>query len=181
MYRQAAVLNDNQIYLPAGDLYGDGWWSDRWDDVKKAAKNIQKSSVVRDIEKGAVNVGAKALRGVAETALDGVADAGATLVGAPELSPLIDAGIDKGLSALQKAGTRYVDQKIDKSGEGYRRMAPSGGGMRLAGMGTHVGNGLRLAGGSHGHRGYGLRLAGSGRHAKPLLEGSGNKMSCQCC
>ena len=66
-------------------LEGAGWFGDRWGDVKKVAKNVQKSSVVRDIEKGAVSAGSKALRGIAEVGLDGAADLAATVVGMPEL------------------------------------------------------------------------------------------------
>ena len=47
---------------------------DRFDDLKKVAKKVQKSDTVRNLEKGALDVGAKALRGAVETGLDGVAD-----------------------------------------------------------------------------------------------------------
>ena len=176
-------------------LEGAGWFGDRWDDVKKVAKNVQKSSVVRDIEKGAVSAGSKALRGIAEVGLDGAADLAATAIGMPELSAPIDAAIDRGASALQKRGASYLDNKIDQSGKGIRYMSPSGGGLRLAGAGTQVANGLRLAGSGHQQQAQGLRLAGSGimdffdvqGHRKgthgsgapgPLVEGSGHACSC---
>ena len=186
LFKPAATLDDDEyLFVPAGDQYGEGWWGDRWKDVKSVAKKVQSSQAVRDIEKGAVDVGSKALRGVLEPAADAVADAGVSLVGMPELAPLIDAGIHKGARALQKKGARYLDQKIDASGKGrVRYMSPSGGGMRLAGSGTQLGSGMRLAG--SGMRlagsGGGLRLAGSGMYVPAgrhgLLEGSGHACSC---
>ena len=58
----------------------------------------------------------KTLRGAVETGLDGVADTALTALGAPELAPLADKLIDKGVKDLEKKGTEYVDQKIDASG-----------------------------------------------------------------
>ena len=66
-----------------GDQFGDGWWGDRWKGVKKAAKAVQSNQTVRDLEKSAVKVGAKTLRGAVETGLDGVADSALTALGAP--------------------------------------------------------------------------------------------------
>ena len=193
----------SEIYLAAGDQFGDGWWGDRWKDVKKAAKAVQSNQTVRDLEKSAVKVGAKALRGAVETGLDGVADSALTALGAPELAPLADKFIDKGVKELEKKGTSYLDQQIDKSGQGYGgvRYMSAGGGMRLAGSGTQVGagmrlagSGMRLAGGAYGQfswhdmargvnklahagpvsmAGNGMRLAGSGTYVRPLVEGSG--------
>ena len=135
---------------------------------------------MRDLEKSAVKVGAKTLRGAVETGLDGLADTALTSLGAPELAPLTDKLIDKGVKDLEKKGTEYVDQKIDASGKGHGgvRYMSAGGGMRLAGSGTQVGSGLRLAGSGMRHSGSGhsgglMRLAGSGIYARPLLEGSG--------
>ena len=177
MFRPAAALNkDDYLYIPAGDQYGEGWFSDRWDDVKKVAKTVQKNDTVRNLEKGALNVGAKALRGAVETGLDGVADSALTAIGAPELAPLVNTAIDRGAKSLQNKGVQYLDQQIDASGKGVRYMSPSGGGMRLAGSGTQLGSGLRLAGGLLGYAdweekksrelagamGLGMRLAGSG-------------------
>jgi hypothetical protein len=175
-------MHGSEVYLAAGDQFGDGWWGDRWSDAKKLGSKIQSSQTVRDLEKGAVKVGSRALRGVVETGLDGVASTALTAIGAPELAPMADKLIDKGASYLEKKGVDYVDQKIDKSGEGHGgvRYMSAGGGMRLAGSGTRVGNGMRLAGGGmrlagDGMRlaGGGMRLAGSGVYARPLLEGSG--------
>ena len=171
------------IYLAAGDQFGDGWWGDRWKDVKtgatKAAKAVQSNQTVRDLEKSAVKVGAKTLRGAVEVGLDGVADTALTALGAPEFAPMVDKLVDKGVRQLEKKGTAYVDQKIDASGKGHGgvRYMTAGGGMRLAGSGTQVGSGLRLAGGLLGYAdweekqsrklagamGLGMRLAGSGR------------------
>ena len=184
LFKPAATLDDDEyLFVPAGDQYGDGWWGDRWDDVKSVAKKVQSSQAVRDLEKGAVNVGAKALRGVAEVGLDGVADAAASAVGMPELAAPLDKAIDKGASYLQKKGTSYLDQKIDASGSGrVRYMSPAGGGMRMAGTGTQLGSGLRLAGSGLRLAGSGLRLAGSGMYVPAgrhgLLQGSGHACAC---
>ena len=148
IYKPAGVGDrEDDIYIAAGDMMGDGWFSDRWDDVKKVAKTVQKSDTVRNLEKGALNVGAKALRGAVESGLDGVADSALTSLGVPELAPLANKLIDKGAKDLQKKGVQYLDQQIDASGKGHvRYMSPSGGGMRMAGSGTQLGSGMRLAG-----------------------------------
>jgi len=73
MYRPAAHPQDDEIYLPAGQL-GMGWWGDAWDEVKSVAKKVQANPVVRGLEKKAVDYGSKALRGAAESAVDGLAD-----------------------------------------------------------------------------------------------------------
>ena len=85
----------------------------------------------------------------------------------PELAVPLDAAVDRGMSSLQKAGTKYLDDKIDASaGAGVRYMAPSGGGMRMSNVATHSGSGLRLISGQgHGkahHCGCGLRMSGAG-------------------
>ena len=155
-------MDDLTLYVEPGDFGGEGFVSDIGSEVKKAAKRAQSSGIVRGAEKRAVSMGAKALRGVAEVAVDGIGDTAATALGMPELSVPLDAAVDRGLSSLQKAGTRYVDDKIDASGSGVRYMAPSGGGMRMAGHATHSGSGLRLSGQGHGkahHCGCGLRMA----------------------
>ena len=185
LFKPAATLNeeDDAIYMPAGDQFGEGWWSDRWDDVKSVAKKVQSSQAVRDLEKGAVNVGAKALRGAVETGLDGVADSALTYVGAPELAPMANKLIDRGAKSLQNKGVQYLDQQIDASGSGrVRYMSPSGGGMRLAGSGTQLGSGMRLAGSGMRLAGSGMRLAGSGVYVPAgrygLMEGSGHACGC---
>ena len=162
MYRPAAHVEDDELFLPAGQL-GMGWWGDAWDEVKSVAKKVQANPIVRGLEKKAVDYGSKALRGAAESAVDGLADSALTAVGAPELAPMADKLIDKGASYLQKKGSDYLKQEIDASGKGVRHMV-AGGGLRVAGNGTRVGRGLRLAGSGHmqGHCGNGLRVAGSG-------------------
>ena len=157
-------LDDIQLFVEPGDFGGDGFLSDLGSEVKKAAKKVQSNPLVRQAEKKAVDYGAKALRGVAEGAADGIGDTVATAIGIPEVAPALDAAIDKGASALQKAGTKYIDGKIDASGSGVRYMA-SGGGMRLAGSHTQSGMGMRLSGQGHSkahHCGCGMRLAGRG-------------------
>jgi hypothetical protein len=156
-------LDDLKLFVEAGDFGGEGLWSDMKSEVKKA----QKSSVVRGLEKKAVNYGAKALRGVAEGAADGIGDTAATFLGVPEVSVPLDAAIDRGLSSVQKAGTKYLDDKIDASGRGHgvRYLAPSGGGMRMSGVPTHSGGAMRLSGQGHGkagHCGCGIRQSGAG-------------------
>ena len=121
-------------------------------------------------------------------ATDGVADSALTALGAPEFAPLADKLIDRGAKALEKKGVDYLDQKIDQSGKGVRYMAAtSGGGMRLAGQGTQIGRGLRLAGNGHGRMhgdgmrlaGSGMRLAGSGAVVQPhYLRGAGHACGC---
>ena len=161
MYTAPEEKLGEDIYLAAGDQFGSGWWGDRWKDVKtgvsKAAKAVQSNQAVRDLEKGAVKVGAKTLRGAVEVGLDGVADTALTALGAPEFAPMVDKLVDKGVRQLEKKGTAYVNQQIDKSGKGHGgvRYMTAGGGMRLAGSGTQVGTGMRLAG-------NGMRLAGGG-------------------
>ena len=71
MYRPAAHIQDDELYLPAGQL-GMGWWGDAWDEVKSVAKKVQANPVVRGLEKKAVDYGSKALRGAAESAVDGL-------------------------------------------------------------------------------------------------------------
>ena len=198
IYKPAGVGDrEDDIYIAAGDMMGDGWFSDRWDDVKKVAKTVQKSDTVRNLEKGALNVGAKALRGAVESGLDGVADSALTSLGVPELAPLANKLIDKGAKDLQKKGVQYLDQQIDASGKGHvRYMSPSGGGMRMAGSGTQLGSGMRLAGSGmslhtiaqtwnkkYGHtQGQGMRLSGSGIYVPAgrygLMQGSGHACGC---
>eukprot|EP01046_Picozoa_sp_COSAG06_P056860 COSAG06_NODE_10896_length_1600_cov_1.277815_2_plen_180_part_01 len=144
-------------------MYGEGWWDDAKSAFHHGVKAVQSSSVVRDLEKKAVKRGADALRGAAETATDGLADSALAALGAPELAPFADKLIDSGAKRLEKKGTDYLNQKINQSGKGVRYMAAtSGGGMRLAGQGTQIGRGLRLAGSGMRHGGDGMRLAGSG-------------------
>jgi len=105
--------------------------------------------------------------GVAEGAADGIGDTAATFLGVPEVSVPLDAAIDRGLSSVQKAGTKYLDDKIDASGRGHgvRYLAPSGGGMRMSGVPTHSGGAMRLSGQGHGkagHCGCGIRQSGAG-------------------
>ena len=175
MFKPAGILNnDDYLYLPAADQFGEGWWGDRWQDVKDVAKKVQKSDTVRSFEKGALQAGSTALRGVVETGLDGIADSALTFAGAPELAPLANKLIDKGAKSLQQRGVNYLDQQIDASGNGrVRYLAPSGGGMRLAGSGTQLGSGMRLAGSGMRLAGSGMRLAGSGQRVRPLYEGGG--------
>ena len=157
-------LDDIQLFVEPGDFGGDGFFSDLGSEVKKAATAVQSNPLVRKAEKKAVDYGAKALRGAAEGALDGLGDAAATAIGIPEIAPALDGFIDKGASALQKAGTKYIDDKIDASGSGVRYMA-SGGGMRLASTHTQSGMGMRMSGQGHGkahHCGCGMRQAGRG-------------------
>ena len=94
MYRPAAHIQDDELYLPAGQL-GMGWWGDAWDEVKSVAKKVQANPVVRGLEKKAVDYGSKALRGAAESAVDGLADSALSAVGAPELAPMADKLIDE--------------------------------------------------------------------------------------
>ena len=109
MYRPAAKIDDDELFLPAGQL-GMGWWGDAWDEVKSVAKKVQANPIVRGLEKKAVDYGNKALRGAAEGAVDGLADSALTAVGAPELAPMADKLIDKGASYLQKKGSDYLKQ-----------------------------------------------------------------------
>jgi hypothetical protein len=156
------ALEDIQLFVEPGHFGGNGFLSDLGSEVKK----IQKSGLVRGLEKKAVNYGAKALRGAAEGTLDGIGDTMATAIGIPEVAPALDGMIDKGASALQKRGIEYLDDKIDQSGNGLRYMA-SGGGMRMASTHTQSGKGMRLSG--QGHCGKsnqcgcgGMRLSGRG-------------------
>ena len=185
------LQDKDNIYLAAGDQFGSGWWGDRWKNVKtgvsKAAKAVQSSQAVRDLEKSAVKVGAKTLRGAVESGLDGVADTALTALGAPEFAPMVDKLVDKGVKTLEKKGTAYVDQKIDASGKGHGgvRYMSAGGGLRLSGSGTRVGSGLRLAGGLLGYAdweekksrelagamGLGMRLSGSGHGWGSIVTG----------
>jgi hypothetical protein len=110
-----------------------------WSTLGSKVKKVQKSGIVRGLEKKAVNYGAKALRGAAEGALDGIGDTVATAIGIPEVAPALDGLIDRGANALQKKGISYLDDKIDQSGNGIRYTA-SGGGMRMAGAHTQSGH-----------------------------------------
>ena len=60
MYRPAAHVEDDELFLPAGQL-GMGWWGDAWDEVKSVAKKVQANPIVRGLEKKAVDYGSKAL------------------------------------------------------------------------------------------------------------------------
>ena len=112
-------LKDLKLYVEPGDFGGEGWWSDLGSEVKKVAKKVQQNPVARQLEKKAVNYGAKALRGAAEGLVDGVGDTAATFLGVPELSVPLDAAVDRGLSSVQRAGTKWLDDKIDASGSGH--------------------------------------------------------------
>jgi hypothetical protein len=79
---------------------------------------VQSIPLVRDAEHGLVKVGSKVLQGALEPAVDAVADGAVSLVGAPELAPLIDAGVHKGASMLQSKASDWVNKKIDQSGQG---------------------------------------------------------------
>ena len=86
LYREAALMDgDEDIFRPAG-LGGDGWWDDAVKETKRVAKRVQKSKVVRGLEKRAVRAGADVLRGAATAATDGLADSALTSLGAPELT-----------------------------------------------------------------------------------------------
>ena len=56
-----------ELALGKSTQFGQGWWGDRWKDFKKGAakvaKDVQSNQAVRDLEKSAVKVGAKTLRG----------------------------------------------------------------------------------------------------------------------
>ena len=170
----------DSLYQSTGDMYGDGWYDDAKASVKRAAKAVQSSSAVRDVEKGLVKRGSDVLRGAAEAATGGVTDSALVAIGAPEFAPLADKLIDRGTKALEKKGVDYLDQKIDQSGKGVRYMAAtSGGGMRRSGTATQIGRGLRMAGSGHGMQANGLRLAGSGHGMRSdglRLAGSGYGM-----
>jgi hypothetical protein len=172
-------MYSDSLYVPAGGMYGDGWWDDAKSYATKAVKQVQSNPLVRSAEHKLVQKGADALRGVAESATDGLADSALTALGAPELAGIADTYIDKGAKYLEKKGVNYLDQKIDQSGKGVRYMAAtSGGGLRVSGQGTQIGRGLRLASGN-GMRANGLRLSGSGHAVKPhFVRGSGHACSC---
>ena len=84
----------------------------------------------------------------------------------------------RGASALQKRAIGALDDRIDQSGKGVRYMAASGGGMRVSGVPTHTGAGMRISGGAmmlsgqgcggkaH-HCGCGVRQSGAGISATP--------------
>ena len=137
----AGMLEDVPIYVRAGQG-GRGWWSSLGSALKTGVKELQKSSVVRDAEKGLVNYGAKAVRTAAEGALDGLGD-----YIAPEFAPMIDGAVDRGLSSLQKRAVSAADSAIDASGRGHCPHCHGGhGGMALSGTRiTHGGNGMRLS------------------------------------
>eukprot|EP01043_Picozoa_sp_COSAG02_P073004 COSAG02_NODE_14008_length_1322_cov_1.125920_1_plen_180_part_10 len=78
-------------------------------------KAVQSSSVVRDLEKKAVKKGADVLRGVAETATDGLADSALTALGAPELAPLADRDLYKQIAGKLGRSTTYSSE-IEKVG-----------------------------------------------------------------
>ena len=181
MYRSAAHLKDDPLYLPAGQM-GYGWWDDAFKETKRVARKVQSSDAVRALEKRAAAAGAKVVRGAVEGATDGLATSALSAIGAPELAPAADALIDRGAKALQRKGTAYLDQKIDASGRGVRYMAPSGGGLRTSSTHTMVGVGLRLSGEGnmrgrghcgcgHGQRASGLRLSGSGMYVPAGMHG----------
>ena len=186
-------MYSDSLYVPAGGMYGDGWWDDAKSYATKAVKQVQSNPLVRSAEHQLVQKGADVLRGVAESATDGLADSALTALGAPELAPMADKLIDKGAKYLEKKGVDYLDQKIDQSGKGVRYMAAtSGGGLRVSGQGTQIGRGLRLASGNgmradglrlsgQGLRlsASGLRLSGSGHPVKPhFVRGSGHACAC---
>ena len=173
----------DSMYRQAGDMYGDGFFDDAKSFAKKAAKAVQSNEIVRSAEKALVHKGADALRGAATAGADAlVADV------APEFAPIAAKAINRGAKSLEKRGVSYLDQKIDQSGKGVRYMAAtSGGGLRMAGQGTQIGRGLRLAGSGHGAMhgkglrlaGSGMRLAGSGAMVKPhYMRGAGHACGC---
>ncbi len=82
-----------------------------------------------------VKKGAAALRGMAETRIDGLADSALTALGAPELAPIADKLIDSGAKKLETRRVEYLDQRIDQSGKGARYMAATSGGCASTAMG----------------------------------------------
>ena len=86
-----AVYDDVDIYVQPGAHGGAGFFSTLGDAVAKGAKQLQKSTAVRGLEKKAVSYGATALRTATEGALDGLGDTVATAVGAP---PPLTSGCD---------------------------------------------------------------------------------------
>ena len=163
------------LYREAGDMYGDGVWEDVTKYGRRIFKQAQRSKAVRDFEKQAVDKGAKALRGIADSVTASTLGPGAALVA------------DQALGKIQSKATDFLKEKIDQSGKGVRYMGAAGGGLRLSGAQTHVGRGLRLSGGAHGRgdglrvAGHGLRTAGAAMFIPPghVMRGSGH--ACACC
>ena len=162
------------LYREAGDMYGDGVFEDVTKYGRRLFKQAQRSKAVRDFEKQAVDKGAKAIRGLADSVAASTLGPGAALVA------------DQALGKLEDKATTFLKDQIDQSGKGVRYMGSAGSGLRLSGAQTHVGRGLRLAQGAHG-RGDGLRVAGHGlRTANAamfippghVMRGSGNACAC---
>ena len=133
----AGVLHDVPIFVRGGQG-GRGWWTNLGSALKTGVTELQKSDVVRGVEKRAVHAAAGVVRGAAETALDGLGDSIA-----PEFAPLIDGAVDRGLSGLQRRGEAAVDARIDASGSGHCQRCMGGQGMRLSGQ---YGGSMALAG-----------------------------------
>jgi hypothetical protein len=104
---------DTHEYQKGSGLFGSiGHW------FKKAAHTVQSIPLVRDAEHGLVKVGSKVLQSALEAPIDELADGAVSLVGVPELAPLIDAGVHKAGSMLQSKASDWVNKKIDQSGQG---------------------------------------------------------------
>ena len=163
------------LYREAGDMYGDGLWQDVTKYGRRLYKQVQRSQAVRDFEKGAVDKGAKVIRGLADS------------VAASTLGPGAALDADQALGKLESKATDYLKDQIDQSGKGVRYVGSAGAGLRVAGAQTQVGRGLRLAGAAHGRGdglrigGHGLRTSGAAMFIPPghVMRGSGN--ACACC
>ena len=96
------------LYREAGDMYGDGAWEDVTRFGRRVFKQAQRSKAVRDFEKQAVDRGAKALRGIADSVTASTLGPGAALVA------------DQALGKLESKATTFLKDQIDQSGKGVR-------------------------------------------------------------
>ena len=81
------------LYREAGDMYGDGVWEDVNKYGRRIFKQAQRSKAVRDFEKQAVDKGAKALRGIADSVTASTLGPGAALVAGQALGKTQSKGV----------------------------------------------------------------------------------------
>jgi len=135
------------MYMAAGDQYGRGKWD-------KLFKMAQKSDFVRGKEKELIATAREKAQPMIKQAIK---EAVRNVPG-PFKATAREVATEQA-KKLEEQAVSQLYNKIDQSANGVRYMG-AGAGMRVAGAGTRVGRGLRVAGAGHYHYGHGLRTAG---------------------
>ncbi len=147
MYLEPGMQLGPDMYMAAGDQYGRGKWD-------KLFKMAQKSDFVRGKEKELIATAREKAQPMIKQAIK---EAVRNVPG-PFKATAREVATEQA-KKLEDQAVSQLYNKIDQSANGVRYMG-AGAGMRVAGAGTRVGRGLRVA--EAGHYGHGMRLAGDG-------------------